>query len=63
MVLTRETPVANADRNDLKTDAIENERNQREEAVRQPGASGTPERERSPEEARREAEQRYGKTE
>lgn len=55
--------MADADRNNLKTDAIAEERNQREQPARPQGAHGSADRELSPEEARREAENRYGKTE
>lgn len=54
--------MADADRNNLKTDHREDNRNERRSAPRQPGASGSPPRELSPEEARREAEGRLGKT-
>jgi hypothetical protein len=54
--------MANADQNNLKTDHLEDNRNERNTAARQPGASGAPPRELTPEEARREAEQHLGKT-
>lgn len=54
--------MADAERNTLKTDHIENTRNERNTAPQQPGATGKPGRELSPEEARREAESRLGKT-
>lgn len=54
--------MADADRNNLKTDHLEDNRNQRTRDARQPGASGSPAREISPEEARQEAEHRLGKT-
>jgi hypothetical protein len=54
--------MADAERNTLKTDHIESARNERSTAARQPGATGKPARELSPDEARREAENRLGKT-
>ena len=47
--------MADADRNNLKTDHREDNHNERKTAPRQPGATGSPPREMSPEEARREA--------
>lgn len=55
--------MADADRNNLKTDHLEQSRNQRTTPPRQPGATGSPPRELTPEEARTEAERRLGKTE
>lgn len=54
--------MADAERNTLKTDHVESARNERNTTVRQPGATGKPARELSPDEARREAESRLGKT-
>jgi hypothetical protein len=54
--------MADADRNNLSTDHLEDTRNQRTAQPRQPGATGKPDGERSPEEARDEAEHTYGKT-
>lgn len=55
--------MADADRNNLKTDQMKEARNERNTAAQQPGATGKPAREQSPEEARKQAEGTYGKTE
>lgn len=54
--------MADAKRNSLVTDHLQENRNQRTTKPQQPGATGTPDRELSPEDARAEAQARYGKT-
>lgn len=54
--------MADADRNNLSTDHLDDTRQQRTAQPRQPGAHGRPAREQSAEEARDEAEHTFGKT-
>ncbi len=54
--------MADADRNNLKTDHMKESRQERTAQPRQPGATGRPSGERSPDEARDEAEHTLGKT-
>lgn len=55
--------MADADRNNLKTDQMKEARNERNTPAQQPGATGKPAAELPPDEARKQAEKTYGKTE